>query len=69
MLVVYPLPDKGLSISDKGVGSGLFILCQAFGDARNEIIRASFHAFPIIEPIISFRMRERAGHHPKISCL
>ncbi|MDE5921043.1 MAG: leucine-rich repeat domain-containing protein, partial [Paramuribaculum sp.] len=65
MLVVYPLPDKGLSISDKGVGSGLFILCQAFGDARNEIIRASFHAFPIIEPIISFRMRERAGHHPK----
>lgn len=36
MLVAYPLPDKGYRYTIRR-GSGLFILCQAFGDASEEI--------------------------------
>ena len=44
MLVAYPLPDKGYRYSIRR-GSGLFISCQAFGDASLGINKKSFHAF------------------------
>ena len=62
ILVVYPHPEKVNSYPIER-GSGLFISCQAFGDASFKISRTSFHAFLYNNLTVDFGHGEATNHH------